>query len=71
MSYSEWVSNYSYAGRGSKLEDTLVQESGSLNEQMENAKRLPVYSIVYGDGDAASIDDYKERYHEPTVIEVK
>lgn len=71
MSYSEWISNYSYGGRGSKVGNMRVQESGSQNDDEEDAQILPVYSIVYGDNEATTVDDeYKQYYEEPTVIEV-
>ena len=70
MSYSEWISTYSVGGRGSKLSNMRVQESGSLSDA-DDPQALAVYSIVYGDDDVT----YNEQLHgyenDRTIIEVR
>ena len=69
MSYSEWISNYSTGGRGSKPSNMRVQESDSFRGT-DDQGGLAVYSIVYGDDDGISNEALRNSHEGATVIEV-
>ena len=70
MSYSEWISNYSTGGWGSKHVHTRVQESAGSLSDVEDSPGMAVYSIMYGEGDVAKPEKYNMTNDEATVIEV-
>ena len=71
MSYSEWISNYSIGGWGSKHVNTRVQESAGSLSDVEDSPGMSVYKIMYGEGDLAKSEKYKLTDDDATVIEVQ
>ena len=70
MSYSEWISNYSTGGWGSKHVNTRVQESAGSLSDVEDSPGMSVYKIMYGEADATTSEKYKLNDNDATVIEV-
>ena len=70
MSYSEWISNYSTGGWGTKNLNNRVQESAGSLSDLDGSQGLAVYSIVYNEANSTSPEKRPISDEEPAVIEV-